>query len=259
MDQPTQIVLHLGKGLRWKFWKVLGRLRRGAGILKAVHLVKLWNNKDMRRSLHALAIVLGLILVVLLCEAVYTLHFAEEPVGGGVGMASEGQNSRSRLAPLFTEEVRYWEPEIVRWAQTYDLDPNLVATVMQIESCGYVQARSRAGAMGLFQVMPYHFAEGEDPYDPETNARRGLAYLKRAWDETQGDVRRTLAAYNGGFKRLNEPEVFWPDETRRYVAWGMGIYQDAVAGKAESATLQSWLDQGGWWLCEKARLSLPIE
>ncbi len=163
------------------------------------------------------------------------------------------------LAPLFTAEVRYWTPFILRWAEEYDFDPNLVATVMQIESCGYVRARSRAGAMGLFQVMPYHFAEGEDPYDPETNARRGLNYLKRAWDHTGGDVRLTLAAYNGGFKRLQEPESWWPEETKRYVRWGVGIYQDALQGRTSSPTLEEWLDRGGWWLCQKARLSLPIE
>ena len=42
----------------------------------------------------------------------------------------------SVLAPLFTTEVLFWEEKIVKWAKEWDLDPNLVATVMQIESCG---------------------------------------------------------------------------------------------------------------------------
>ena len=163
------------------------------------------------------------------------------------------------IAPLFTPEVRYWEPYILRWAEAYNLDPNLIATVMQIESCGHPYVRSRAGAMGLFQVMPYHFAKGEDPYDPETNARRGLAYLKRAWEKTGGDVRRTLAAYNGGFRRLEEPESAWPKETRRYVTWGLGIYQDALQGRDYSPTLAQWLAQGGQRLCRAARSVLPME
>ena len=34
--------------------------------------------------------------------------------------------------------------------------------------------------MGLFQVMPYHFQEGEDPFSPDINAKRGLIYLRTA-------------------------------------------------------------------------------
>ena len=55
------------------------------------------------------------------------------------------------LARLFTPEVLYWEDKILKWSEKYGLDPNLVATVMQIESCGDPQARSGAGAMGLFR------------------------------------------------------------------------------------------------------------
>ena len=216
----------------------------------------------MRDGIHVVIGFLSLFLMVLLCKTIYPWSASEsgEAMTPSVMEGSRGDGtSELALAPLFTEEVRYWTPFIVRWAEEYGLDPNLVATVMQIESCGYVRARSRAGAMGLFQVMPYHFAEGEDPYDPETNARRGLNYLKRAWDHTGGDVRLTLAVYNGGFKRLQEPESWWPEETKRYVRWGVGIYQDALQGRASSPTLEEWLDRGGWWLCQKARLSLPIE
>ena len=39
------------------------------------------------------------------------------------------------------------------------LDPDIIATIIQIESCGNPAARSTAGAQGLFQVMPFHFEE----------------------------------------------------------------------------------------------------
>ncbi len=162
------------------------------------------------------------------------------------------------LPALFTPEVRHWEADIVRWAAAYDLDPRLVATVMQIESCGDPQAVSSAGARGLFQVMPYHFAADEDPQDPDTNARRGLGYLQRMLAQANGDVRLALAAYNGGPQRLTEPESAWPAETRRYVAWGWGIYQDAQAGRAQSATLEAWLKAGGRALCHQAQARLPL-
>jgi hypothetical protein len=75
------------------------------------------------------------------------------------------------LAAFFSPQVLAWEPEILRWSSGFGLDPDLVATVMQIESCGDRNAVSRSGAQGLFQVMPFHFSAGEDKRNPEVNAR----------------------------------------------------------------------------------------
>lgn len=161
------------------------------------------------------------------------------------------------LNQLFTEEVLYWEANIHRWAAHWDLDPNLVATVMQIESCGDPKALSRAGAMGLFQVMPYHFSESDSPYDPETNSLRGMAYLRRALN-TYNSVRLSLASYNGGIGTAAKPESSWPRETIRYVYWGTNIYQDAVEGKTSSPTLDEWLASGGASLCAQAHQRLGL-
>jgi hypothetical protein len=161
------------------------------------------------------------------------------------------------LNQLFTDEVLYWEANIHRWAAHWDLDPNLVATVMQIESCGDPNALSRAGAMGLFQVMPYHFNESDSPYAPETNSLRGMAYLRKALDTYQS-IRLSLASYNGGIGTAAKPESQWPQETMRYVYWGVNIYQDAVSGKSSSPTLEEWLASGGASLCAQARQRLGL-
>lgn len=160
-----------------------------------------------------------------------------------------------KIAPLFTPEVQRWGDEIAAWSQHYGLDPNLVATIMQIESCGNTRALSYAGAMGLFQVMPYHFSFGEDPYTPATNALRGLAHLKNALNARGGDARLALAGYNGGIMGTMRPEYFWPAETIRYVYWGTGIYADAQQGKAQSERLNEWLARGGASLCSQAAAS----
>ena len=97
--------------------------------------------------------------------------------------------SSTGLSPIFTKEIQYWAKDIVRWANASSLDPNLVAVIMQIESCGDPRATSRSGAAGLFQVMPYHFHFGENPYDPETNALRGLDYLSRSLQTARGNAR----------------------------------------------------------------------
>lgn len=158
------------------------------------------------------------------------------------------------LSTIFTAEVQYWAANIAAWAETYQLDPNLIATVIQIESCGDPTAGSSAGAQGLFQVMPFHFTAGEDMLDIETNARRGLEYLKGALDRAQGDVGLALVGYNnGGYGAMNGG---WAAETRQYYYWGTGIFAEATSGAATSTRLQEWLAAGGSSLCRRASISL---
>jgi soluble lytic murein transglycosylase-like protein len=163
------------------------------------------------------------------------------------------------LSPIFTPEVHYWANSIIKWAAAANLDPNLAAVVMQIESCGDPRATSRAGAMGLFQVMPYHFVVGENPYQPDTNALRGLGYLKRSLDAAGGNARLALAGYNGGIGVISRGEWTWAAETARYVRYGYPIYEDARRGVTNSAALNEWYGRYGAGLCRQAaqRLRLP--
>jgi soluble lytic murein transglycosylase-like protein len=178
--------------------------------------------------------------------------FTMEPVfAGSLGIPGAAQAAvESRLSAVFTPDVRAWENDILRWSEGYGLDPNLVATIMQIESCGDPHAVSRSGAQGLFQVMPFHFLPGEDMQDPETNARRGLTYLAESLLKSKGDIILASAGYNGGHGVIGWERSLWPEETRRYAYWSEGIYSDAVAGRPASSRLEEWLAAGGAWLCE---------
>lgn len=163
------------------------------------------------------------------------------------------------LSPIFTREVQYWGNDIVRWANASSLDPNLVATVMQIESCGDPRALSRAGAMGLFQVMPFHFHYGENGFDTETNALRGLNYLARALQTANGDPRLALAGYNGGIGVIHRGEWTWHAETARYVRYGAPIYNDARSGVSSSTALDEWYQRYGAGLCRQAAQRLGLD
>jgi soluble lytic murein transglycosylase-like protein len=173
--------------------------------------------------------------------------------------ASDNVSSPSGLSPIFTKEVQHWGKDIVRWATAAAVDPNLAATVMQIESCGDPRATSRSGAMGLFQVMPFHFHFGENPYDPETNALRGLNYLSGALQKGSGNARLAMAGYNGGVGVIARAEWLWPSETKRYVLYGTPIYEDARNGATSSASLTEWYQKYGVGLCRQAsqRLGIP--
>ena len=196
---------------------------------------------------------LGVLLIACLLTVfalnVPTQTYADSP-GDGINFA---------ISPIFTREVQHWGADITRWANASSLDPDLVAVIMQIESCGDPRATSHAGAMGLFQVMPFHFHLGENPYNPETNALRGLAYLSRSLTAANGDPRLALAGYNGGIGVIARGEWTWSAETKRYVRYGAPIYGDAKNGAVSSAALEEWYRTYGENLCKQAsrRLGLP--
>jgi soluble lytic murein transglycosylase-like protein len=189
---------------------------------------------------------LGVLCLILLSLCVATAAFDLPPVGAA---AQSAVQYPAAISSIFTPQVQRWGADLTRWAGEYGLDPNLAATVMQIESCGGAGAVSRAGAQGLFQVMPFHFEAGETMTEPETNARRGLAYLAQSLIKSGGDVTLALAGYNGGHGVISWDPADWPAETRRYVYWGSGIYADAASGVPESARLREWLSAGGTRLC----------
>ena len=96
--------------------------------------------------------------------------------------------------------------------------PDLVRAIVQVESGGRVDARSRAGAIGLMQLMPGTATSlGVDPEDPAQNLAGGVRYL-RDMAAQFGDLDRTLAAYNAGpgaVRRFNGVPPY--AETQNYI------------------------------------------
>jgi hypothetical protein len=158
----------------------------------------------------------------------------------------------SPISMVFMPSVQYWAEDIVRWSDAHGLDPNLLATIMQIESCGHPTVGSNAGAQGLFQVMPFHFTEGENYVDPETNAFRGASFLRQCLNASGGDVGLAMACYNGGQSLVTRPYANWPNESQRFHYWGTGIYAEATANQGRSTRLDEWLAAGGGNLCTRA-------
>ena len=132
--------------------------------------------------------------------------------------------------------ARLWYPlrytSIVRaHAANYDLNPALLAAVIEQESKFRADAKSSAGAMGLMQLLPAT-AEGiaihtggskfvvSDLYNPEINVRYGAWYLHHLMQK-YGDERTALAAYNAGQQNVDgwraQGEGIQFAETRSYV------------------------------------------
>ncbi len=162
------------------------------------------------------------------------------------------------IAPTFTPEVQHWKENIGGWSVLYRIKPNLIATLMQIESCGNPQAVSGAGAQGLFQVVSTNFNSTENPFEPDTNARVGLSLFGQTIAGANGDLGLAFAAYNGGPSIFYTSPTEWPKETQDYQYWGSGIYEEAERGMSDSPTLQDWLASGGRSLCNAAGQTLGL-
>lgn len=105
-------------------------------------------------------------------------------------------------------------------AARHQVDPALVKAVISTESGWNSQAVSRKGAVGLMQLIPgtaQRFGVG-NPFDPAQNVEGGTTYLKSLLDRYNGDLTKTLAAYNAGERAvdLNNGVPAYP-ETQRYV------------------------------------------
>ena len=111
--------------------------------------------------------------------------------------------------------------EFIREASTrYGVDATLVRSVMQTESAFDALAVSRAGAMGLMQLMPEVAEEYgvEDPFDPRQNVMGGTRYLRRLLDLYRGNVPLALASYNAGATNVAQYGGVPPfPETQNYV------------------------------------------
>ncbi len=155
------------------------------------------------------------------------------------------------LAPFYASKVLAWRDEILEWAEQYDVNPNVIAIVMQIELCGDPVAISSAGALGLMQVMPFHFQNGENMLNPDTNVRRGMTVFYECLTQfADWDLGVALACYNGGPRVTQIDFSQWATETQHYYRWATGLWSDVVEGNASSETLNEWLDAGGQRLCQ---------
>jgi len=85
-------------------------------------------------------------------------------------------------------------------ARRHGVAEPLVHAVIEVESKYNPKAVSRAGAMGLMQLMPKtanRFSVA-NAFDPVQNVDAGVRYLKELLERYSGQVRLALAAYNAG-------------------------------------------------------------
>ncbi len=100
------------------------------------------------------------------------------------------------------------------------ITPELVLSLIQVESNFDRFAISSAGARGLMQVMPFWLEElkrpDDDLFDIRTNIRFGCIILKHYMDRERGNHARALARYNGSSGKLWYPTKVFDAMRKRW-------------------------------------------
>jgi soluble lytic murein transglycosylase-like protein len=124
---------------------------------------------------------------------------------------------------------RELEPVIARHSRKHRLHPALVRAVIKAESDFDPMAISRAGAVGLMQLMPQTAAlmDVQDVYNPDQNIGGGTRYLRQLLDRFNGNLPLALAAYNAGETAVERYRSLPPfEETRLYVKKVLRYYRN---------------------------------
>lgn len=121
------------------------------------------------------------------------------------------------------------EEAVIRYAREYRLSPALLLAVMKAESSFDPTVISKAGAVGLMQLIPETAIRHgvRNLYDTRDNIGGGARHLRYLLDRFHGNIRLALAAYNAGEKKVDRYRQIPPfKETQLYVKKVMGYYRD---------------------------------
>ena len=202
-------------------------------------------------------------------------------LAGGIAMGAKAiVHTQSRLPysekgvtiKWLPSTVTHWRSTIEVDAKKYDIDANLIAVIMTLESGGYTEADS-GEAVGLMQITPAtggdiatkHLKKPVETYelkDAKISIEFGaayLAYLRDTFcDHTTGPdwacVELIAAGYNGGpgaANRVYKGEGLTDTETVVYARDAFNMYREGGASK--SPTYDRWLERGGQTLVDAAK------
>ena len=171
--------------------------------------------------------------------------------------------------PAAANPLAQWQPLIAQASQRFGIPESWIVRVMRAESGGRTELdghpiRSRAGAMGLMQLMPATWKSmravyrlGGDPDDPHDNIAAGTAYLRLLYDRF--GYPGLFAAYNAGPTRYAgylAGSARLPDETIAYLGSVAGPRLRATAPDAPPRQLLFALRHDLAWAGESSPVPL---
>lgn len=150
---------------------------------------------------------------------------------------------KSLLKLVFPRD--YFET-VEQFAKTFNLDAELVLSLIRQESAFATKAVSRSGALGLMQLMPPTADEvardlsfkslkiPDEVFNPKINIQMGSQYLAKMARKYNGQIPFALAAYNAGPTRLD-----------RWLG-AKGIWKEFSEKKAWTPDDDLWIDELPW-------------
>lgn len=138
--------------------------------------------------------------------------------------------SGNTQAPYLAKPIRsQYDALIVNTALKYDLEPSFIKAVVHVESAFDHLAVSKAGAMGLMQLMPATAASYQltsNTFNPSNNIEAGVQHMKDLMDRYNRNMKLSLAAYNAGAGAVRKYNGIPPyEETQNYVKKVMRLYK----------------------------------
>lgn len=123
-------------------------------------------------------------------------------------------------AHQINRKAKPFDKAITQYSRQYRVDKNLIKSVITVESCFRVKAKSHANAQGLMQLIPATARRFgvSNSYNAKQNIRGGVKYLKFLKARYRGDLKKTIAAYNAGEGAVDKYKGIPPyKETKNYV------------------------------------------
>lgn len=147
------------------------------------------------------------------------------------------------IVKRFRGMVTQWRELVLEASLDYNVPESWIWATMWSESRGDPRAHSPAGAIGLMQVMPFHFKEGDDMFDPRMNIRTGVRFMQVIRGKVGHDLVRSASMYNAGGPWTNESWLAKGRKPELTTKWGYpaekGYIDSVVAAQNTYVTVIS--------------------
>jgi soluble lytic murein transglycosylase len=155
------------------------------------------------------------------------LYFSNAPTSSKYRYAGPESSRYASAAYYFSRRMHDYDDIIREASRSHGIQFGLIKALIHAESNFNPSAISRAGAMGLMQIMPANLNEFgvSDPFNPRDNVMGGTRYLKSLLEKYNSNLTLTLAAYNAGPGAVDKYKTIPPyPETEQYVEKVLRLY-----------------------------------
>src|SRR5574344_346759 len=166
----------------------------------------------------------------ILIDAVLTSNAKHAKSSAGTDVQSKG--NATSIGSGFSNK---YDSKILQYANKYNIDPNIVKSIIMTESGLNKKVTSSCDCQGLMQVNA-HYNSG-NLYNVDTNLDAGCKIFKHALDTFGGDVNKAIMAYNTGEANIKKGKL-----NQTYLKKVLGYYNQLKNGSQYTISSSKKLD-----------------